>query len=428
MACPGDIDVGYYGSYSCLYRTCGLSSPSSPVSGSLFVICCFRGSRRAKMLINPGIHKSFCAVISSPRVLLKRNVRGVTGSRKCFRCGTSTRSIVDECDGLRQGNNVRSGEPREHYFGSYSASSSYSVPLIRSVSSLGTGRRVRRHRRGLSHVLQMLLRGYGGPSWFYFPGGLQLAILTEGPSDLVSGGGIFCRGHGVDGLVGGRRESDCSGYRSHLWSGVRERGRVVPWWIFDGFDVHADFLRFLRHFRVEGARQVERFAALSFERLATSLRGLWVSALVPPDNGGPCQRSATPEPTLRLRRRLGPRAGIPKRQLPNCHSTDHMTEGADSELLGWHIEEKEAQLPLVTKRYSQNSVGSAQKGGGPKTPVCEGEGTRGRWRRGATPPCAESWPCSCEGTWSHWPHWWYATVRRLVACSRRRAYAVCSQR
>ena len=62
------------------------------------------------------------------------------------------------------------------------------------------------------------------------PWWIAVSHLTEGPSDLVSGGGIFCRGHGVDGLVGGR-----------LWSGVRERGRVVAWWIFDGFDVHADF-------------------------------------------------------------------------------------------------------------------------------------------------------------------------------------------
>ena len=65
-------------------------------------------------------------------------------------------------------------------------------------------------------------------------------------------------------------------------------------------------------------------------------------------------------------------------------------------------------------------MGIAHKGGDPKTPACEGEGTQGPWRRGTTPPCAESWPCSCEGTWSHWPQWWYATVRRLVACSRRR--------
>ena len=45
-------------------------------------------------------------------------------------------------------------------------------------------------------------------------------------------------------------------------------------------------------------------------------------------------------------------AGIPKRQRPD-----------------WHTERK---------RYTRNSVG------GPKTPVCGGEGTQGPWRRGAT--------------------------------------------
>ena len=75
-------------------------------------------------------------------------------------------------------------------------------------------------------------------------------------------------------------------------------------------------------------------------------------------------RAATQEPTKRGRGRLGPRAGIPKRQRPNC--------------------------PLVNeKRYSQFSVGgmSPQRRGGPKTPVCEGEGTQGTWRRGATGCC-----------------------------------------
>ena len=75
--------------------------------------------------------------------------------------------------------------------------------------------------------------------------------------------------------------------------------------------------------------------------------------------------------------------------------TDHAIKGT-TRTPGWHPEEKEAQLPLVSKRYSQTSVGSAQKGGGPKTPVCEGEGIRGPWRCGATPPCA-----GCRGNcWS----------------------------
>ena len=37
-----------------------------------------------------------------------------------------------------------------------------------------------------------------------------------------------------------------------------------------------------------------------------------------------------------------------------------------------------------TKRYSRTSVGVAPRGGDPKTPVREGEGTREPWRRGAT--------------------------------------------
>ena len=66
--------------------------------------------------------------------------------------------------------------------------------------------------------------------------------------------------------------------------------------------------------------------------------GQWPPA---PCNGGPNQRAATVEPTMRQRGRLGPQAGIPQRQLPNCHK----------------------------KRYSRTSMGIAHKGGGPKTPV-----------------------------------------------------------
>ena len=51
--------------------------------------------------------------------------------------------------------------------------------------------------------------------------------------------------------------------------------------------------------------------------LATSLRGLWISGLLPPYNGGPCARAATRKPTRRGR--LGPRAGSPKRSRPNFH-------------------------------------------------------------------------------------------------------------
>ena len=50
--------------------------------------------------------------------------------------------------------------------------------------------------------------------------------------------------------------------------------------------------------------------------------GQWLPA---PCNGGPNQRTATLEPTMRQRGRLGPRAGIPKRQLPSCHSCQRGT-------------------------------------------------------------------------------------------------------
>ena len=87
--------------------------------------------------------------------------------------------------------------------------------------------------------------------------------------------------------------------------------------------------------------------------------GQWLPA---PCNGGPCQRAATLEPIMTRRGRLGPRAGIPKRQLPNCHSCQRGTL-------------KPAWV-------------AHKRGGGPKTPVCEGEGTGGPWRRGATLPSA----------------------------------------
>ena len=54
----------------------------------------------------------------------------------------------------------------------------------------------------------------------------------------------------------------------------------------------------------------------------------------------------------------------------------HPTKGT-TRTPGWHPEEKEAQLPLVSeKRYSQISVGcvSAQRRGGPRTPVRQREG------------------------------------------------------
>ena len=68
------------------------------------------------------------------------------------------------------------------------------------------------------------------------------------------------------------------------------------------------------------------------------------------------------------------------------------TNWPDSLLPGWHPEETASQLLLLTeKRYSQTSLGgvSAQRGG-PKTLVCEGEGTQGPQRRGATGCCRVS--------------------------------------
>ena len=97
----------------------------------------------------------------------------------------------------------------------------------------------------------------------------------------------------------------------------------------------------------------------------TPLRGLWVSGLLPPGNGGMNEGAATLEPTTRPRGLThNSRADNPKRLRPNCHSS---LTGA-----------------------LKNSVGSAKQGGGPRTPVCEGEGTQGPWRRGATACCSLS--------------------------------------
>ena len=93
--------------------------------------------------------------------------------------------------------------------------------------------------------------------------------------------------------------------------------------------------------------------------------GQWLPS---PCNGGPNKRAATPEPTKRQRGRLGPQAG----------------------------------MPILTKRYYQTSVGIAHKGGGPKTPMCEGEGTQGPWRRGATAGCRLSRQLLARYGWVVW--------------------------
>ena len=62
-------------------------------------------------------------------------------------------------------------------------------------------------------------------------------------------------------------------------------------------------------------------------------------------------------------------------------STGHPTKGT-TRTPGWHPEEKEAQLPLVSeKRYSQISVGCVSAQWSLRTPVRQREGTQGPWRR-----------------------------------------------
>ena len=57
--------------------------------------------------------------------------------------------------------------------------------------------------------------------------------------------------------------------------------------------------------------------------LTTSLRGLWVSGLLPPGNGGTNEGAATLKPTKRPRGLThNSRAGIPKRLRPNCHNKE----------------------------------------------------------------------------------------------------------
>ena len=96
--------------------------------------------------------------------------------------------------------------------------------------------------------------------------------------------------------------------------------------------------------------------------LTTSLRGLWVSGLLPPDSGG-----------------LFPKGGDPR--------TGYPTKGTDSELLGWRPKEKAAQLPQK-KRYSRNSVGGIS--------ALEGRGTqKSRCVKGKGPKD----PCSSRRHW-----------------------------
>ena len=83
--------------------------------------------------------------------------------------------------------------------------------------------------------------------------------------------------------------------------------------------------------------------------LTTSLRGLWVSGYLPPDNGGPCERAATRKPTKQPRGLTqNSRAGNPKRTRP--------------------------KLPTDRILSNQRGLQRTKRGGDPKTPLCEGKG------------------------------------------------------
>ena len=71
-------------------------------------------------------------------------------------------------------------------------------------------------------------------------------------------------------------------------------------------------------------------------------------------------------PPATLQWRTEQKGGNPK----TGHPTKETTRTA-----GWHPEEKEAQLPLVSKRYSRTSVCIALRRGPPRTPARDGEGT-----------------------------------------------------
>ena len=69
-------------------------------------------------------------------------------------------------------------------------------------------------------------------------------------------------------------------------------------------------------------------------------------------------------------------------------ATDQLRKGADSNLPGWQPKETASQLPQGRGTLETAWVASVHtRRGAPKTPVREGEGTRGPWRRGATGCC-----------------------------------------
>ena len=70
--------------------------------------------------------------------------------------------------------------------------------------------------------------------------------------------------------------------------------------------------------------------------LTTSLRGLWVSGLLPPGNGGTCSRGGDPR-------------------------TDQVTQGADSQLPGWQPKENASKLPQQGGTLKSALVATAQQ-------------------------------------------------------------------
>ena len=148
----------------------------------------------------------------------------------------------------------------------------------------------------------------------------------------------------------------------------------------------------------------------------------------------PLVKGGDPRTDHTKRGRLGPRAGIPKRLRPNYHCksprsrgvgtprvcrpadylppgtvgqwppatgqwwnarrsgvprTDLVTQGADSELRAGNPKRMRPNCQLSPKRGTLEPVWIASiiRGGDPKTPLREGEGPRGPWRRGATGCC-----------------------------------------
>ena len=103
------------------------------------------------------------------------------------------------------------------------------------------------------------------------------------------------------------------------------------------------------------------------DHLPSGTVGQWLPA---PCNGGPFQRAATLELTIRRRGRLGPRAGIPKRKRPNCHSSPKRGTLKSA----WDASAHEGE----------GARGQCAKGKGPRTPWTVPSKTQAAGRRDAT--------------------------------------------